>query len=106
MKSAKGTHAHSTSSSARLAEQSIEETIGVRFQTEVVLREDVVIPFTEEGDSTGQTLGEMLDRHLMHLAAGDGEPHAFTFTFDAKSWKQAKPLYLQRAQKEGWSIRA
>lgn len=81
-------------SKASVASQSREtETVGVRVQTEVIYREDGVIPFTKDG---GHTLGEMLDRQLADLAKHNGTPHSFTYSFDTAAWEQAKPLYEQK----------
>lgn len=80
-------------------EENLAREVGVRFQTEMVIREDVIIPFSEDGT---QTLGEMLDTQLMHLAGEGGEPRTFSFTFTPESWEQAKPAYLKRREEEGW----
>jgi hypothetical protein len=99
----KAAPAHSTSSSALLeAEQRQQEQVGVRMKMEMIVREDVILPF---GEGDGQTLGQVLDRHLVDLAKHGGEPSSFTFSFDPKSWEQAKPLY-EGIQPESFFISA
>ena len=90
----KAAPAHSTSSAARMEAEQRQE-VGVRMQTEMVVREDVTIPFGEEG--TG-TIGMMLDRHLAMLAKEGGEPRSFSFGFDDLAWEKAKPLYAAIAK--------
>ena len=75
-------------------EAPVTQEVGIRFQSEMVIREDTIIPFDDKGD--GRTLGELLDGMLMDLAHHGGEPRSYTFSFDPKSWEQARPLYKQK----------
>ena len=76
---------------AKVARPSVvDREKGIRLQTEMVVRENVLIPFAK---GHGQTLGQMLDRQLSHLAKEDGEMRAFNISFDDDSWKEAKEFY-------------
>jgi hypothetical protein len=66
-----------------------QNVTGVRLQVEMVVKEDVILPFAPDGVS----VGEILDNHLMDLARHGGEPRSFIFSFENKAWDEAKPYY-------------
>lgn len=71
-----------------------EHPTGVRMQSELVIKEDVILPLTD--DPSGPSLGEMLDRQLADLAVHGGEPRSFSYEFDGKTWEQLRPYYQSK----------
>lgn len=72
------------------------ETVGVRFQSSMLIIEDDIISFSDKGEGIG--LGEILDRQLTMLAKHGGRPNSFKFEFDEAAWEKAKPFYLAKAE--------